>query len=115
VNPRALALLASFASPIFMAAAIAAWLLDLWPANPATLCIACLTVLAGPMLGQLHAATAAQRREEEEREPDFVSAVTKPISHKEERARAFHNWRDTANPAIELRERKRRAEQWVRS
>src|SRR3954462_5012517 len=75
VNPRALALLASCASPIFMAAAIAAWLLDLWPATPATLCMACLTVLAGPMLGHVHAATAKQWREDEEREPEFVAAV----------------------------------------
>ena len=98
-----------------MAAAVAAWLLELWPATPTTLCIACLTVLAGPMLGQLHVATASQRRDEQP-EPEFVTSVASaPISHKEARARAFHNWRDSSHPAIEYRERERRASQWIRS
>ena len=97
-----------------MAAAIAAWLLDLWPANPTTLCIAGLMVLSGPLLGHAHVATAAKRREHDAT-PEFIAAVTPPISNKEARARAFHNWRDAAHPAIELRERQRRAEQWLRS
>ena len=37
VTSRALSLLAAFASPVFMAAAIAGWLYELWPANPLTL------------------------------------------------------------------------------
>jgi len=113
-SSRALALLASFASPVFMAAAVAGWLLELWPATPTTLGVACLTVLAGPLLGQVHVATAAERRQKEY-EPEFVAAVSAPISTKEERARAFHNWRDSVHPAIEYRERERRASQWIRS
>ena len=33
----------------------------------------------------------------------------------EARARAFHNWRDTNNAAIERRERERRASQYIRA
>jgi hypothetical protein len=113
-SSRALALLASLASPVFMAAAVAAWLLELWPANPTTLCVACLTVLVGPLLGQAHVATASERREETF-EPEFAAVTAAPISNKEERARAFHNWRDSVHPAIEYRERERRASQWLRS
>jgi hypothetical protein len=116
VTSRALALLASLASPIFMAAAVAAWLLELWPANSTTLCIAGLMVLSGPLLGQVHVATASARREHKrELEPTFATTMSAPISNKEARARAFHNWRDSVNPAIELRERERRASQWIRS
>jgi hypothetical protein len=107
-------LLASIASPVFMAAAVAAWLLELWPANPTTLCIACLIVLTGPLLVQVHVLTAAEARDELP-EPEFVTSVASaPITHKEARARAFHNWRDSPHPAIEYRERERRASQWIR-
>ena len=66
VNPRALALLAGFASPIFLIAAVAGWLAGIWPANPFTLGIAAVAVIAGPLLGMFHVATAdADDREEE--------------------------------------------------
>ena len=97
-----------------MAAAVTAWLVGLWPATPTTLGIACLLVLSGPLLGQVHVATASERRDEEvEAEPVLVASA--PITVKEARARAFHNWRDTVHPAIEYRERERRASQWIRS
>jgi hypothetical protein len=30
-------------------------------------------------------------------------------------ARAFHNWRSSVHPAIERRDRERRASRWIRS
>jgi hypothetical protein len=112
-SSRALALLAHYASAVFMAAAVTAWLVGLWPANPTTLLIACLMVLSGPVIGQLHAGAEREGREEE---PDPEPAIiTAPITMQEARARAFHNWRDTVNPAIEYRERERRASQWIRT
>jgi hypothetical protein len=115
VTSRALALLAAFASPVFMVAAVAGWLYELWPATPVTLAIAAFLVVGGPVLGLVHVATA--REDYEDDEPTFVAApaLRPPITVKEARARAFHNWRDTTHPAIERRERERRASQYIRS
>jgi hypothetical protein len=112
MTSRALALLAAFASPLFMAAAIAGWLSETWPATPLTLTVASLAVVGGPLLGILHVATAR----ESEREP-MLAVVTTPSGRKRKvpldavtvtprlaDARRFHNWRDKPNSAITRRE-----------
>jgi hypothetical protein len=118
VTSRALALLAAFASPVFMVAAIAGWLYELWPANPQTLAVSAFLVIGGPILGIVHVATARED-DEEPRAPAFVARpvqVAQPVllTPKAARARAFHNWRDTVHPAIERRERERRASRYLR-
>ena len=119
VTARALALLAAFASPVFMVAAIAGWLYDVWPATPLTLGLAAIAVIGGPVLGIVHVATADEAFEDEEEvTPRFVArpAAPKPVflTPKAARAKAFHNWRDSVHPAIERRERERRASQWIK-
>jgi hypothetical protein len=117
VTSRALALLASFASPVFGVAAVVGWLYELWPATPVTFSLAALTVLGGPLLGIVHVATASEEIEEAATEPLFV-ARTAPqpvfLTPRAARAKAFHNWRDSVHPAIERRERERRASQWIK-
>ena len=111
-SSRALALLAAFASPLFMAAAIAGWLSETWPATPLTLTIASLAVVGGPLLGILHLTTAR----EDDGEP-MRAVVTTPSGRKRKvaldavtvtprlaDARRFHNWRDKPNHAIARRE-----------
>jgi hypothetical protein len=46
----ALSFLTTLASVLFAMAAIAGWILNLWPANPLTLLIAAFVVLSGPAL-----------------------------------------------------------------
>jgi hypothetical protein len=112
MTPRALALLAAFASPLFMAAAIAGWLSDTWPATPLTLSIASLAVIGGPLLGILHVATAREGGSE-----SVLAVVTSPSGRKRKvpldavtvtprlaDARRFHNWRDKQHDAIARRE-----------
>ena len=53
VTARALSLLAAFASPVFLCAAIAGWLYGLWPANPVTLGLALFCVSGGLAIGAL--------------------------------------------------------------
>jgi hypothetical protein len=60
VTSRALALLTILASPVFVVAAVAGWLTELWPANPTTLVIAAFAVVSGPVLGMVHVATAQE-------------------------------------------------------
>jgi hypothetical protein len=116
VTSRALALLASFASPVFGVAAVVGWLYELWPATPATFSLAALTVLGGPLLGIVHVATASE--EIAEPEPRFVARPIAPqpvlLTPQAARAKAFHNWRESVHPAIERRERERRASQWIK-
>jgi hypothetical protein len=112
-NSRALALLAAFASPLFMAAAVAGWLSDTWPATPLTLALAAFAVIGGPVLGILHVTTA----EEDAQQPvlalvpagearrrriplDAVSETQRLAA-----ARRFHSWRDRPNDTISRRER----------
>jgi hypothetical protein len=112
MTSRALALLAAFASPLFMAAAIAGWLSETWPATPLTLTIASLAVIGGPLLGILHVATARERGGD-----PVLAVVTTPSGRKRKvpldavtvtprlaDARRFHNWRDKPNSAISRRE-----------
>lgn len=128
VTSRALSLLAAFASPVFMAAAIGGWLYGFWPANPVTFAIAAFVVIGGPILGIVHVATA---REDYEAEAETaVLPVPVPVQRplapmpmhpaitltpKADAARRFAAWRDQPHAAIALRERERRASQYVRS
>jgi len=111
-SSRALALLAAFASPLFMAAAIAGWLSETWPATPLTLTIASLAVIGGPLLGILHITSAREDLGEPVR-----AVVTAPSGRKRKvpldavtitprlaDARRFHNWRDRPHDAIARRE-----------
>jgi hypothetical protein len=111
MTSRALALLAAFASPLFMAAAIAGWLSGTWPATPLTLALAAFAVIGGPLLGFLHVATA----HEDDGEP-MLALV--PVEGRRRRipldavsetprlaeARRFHNWRDRPNDVLSRRE-----------
>jgi hypothetical protein len=112
MTSRALALLAAFASPLFMAAAIAGWLSETWPATPLTLTIASLAVVGGPLLGILHVATAREGDDD-----GVLAVVTTPSGRKRKipldavtvtprlaDARRFHNWRDRQHDAIARRE-----------
>ena len=117
VTSRALALLASFASPVFGVAAVIGWLYELWPANAVTFAVAAVTVIGGPLLGIVHVATASEDGEALV-EPRFVARPAAPqpvfLTPQAARAKAFHNWRDSVHPAIERRERERRASQWIK-
>ena len=112
MTSRALALLAAFASPLFMAAAIAGWLSETWPATPLTLSLASLAVIGGPLLGILHVATAREGGDE-----SVLAVVTTPSGRKRKipldavtvtprlaDARRFHHWRDRQHEAIARRE-----------
>jgi hypothetical protein len=119
--PRALSLLAAFASPVFMCAAIAGWLFEVWPANPLTFGVSALLVTGGPILGIVHVVTAkASEESEPETAPRVAAAaparVPEPIvlTAKADAARRFASWRDTPNEAITQRERARRANRYVR-
>ena len=118
VTSRALALLASLASPVFGVAAVVGWLYELWPANTVTFAVAAVAVIGGPVLGIVHVATASDESDEPATEPLFVArpAAPKPVflTPQAARAKAFHNWRDSVHPAIERRERERRASQWIK-
>jgi hypothetical protein len=124
VTSRALSVLAAFASPVFMIAAIAGWLYGVWPATPLTLGVAAFLVVGGPLLGIVHVATAT---EDDESEDEAATAVMTapavaprpapapvPLTPKAAAARRFANWRDTPHPAIERRERERRASRYIR-
>jgi hypothetical protein len=119
--PRALSLLAAFASPVFLSAAIAGWLFEVWPANPLTLGVSAFLVMGGPILGIVHVATADTWDDETEEETvvatPIPARVPEPIilTAKTDAAHRFASWRDTPNDALTQRERARRANQYVRS
>ena len=130
VTSRALSLLAAFASPIFLAAAIGGWLYGIWPANPFTLAIPGIVVIGGPILGIVHVATAWECDDEPEEATAVLGVATLaprpatapvparpslPLTPKADAARRFAAWRDQPNAAIEQRERARRASRYVRS
>jgi hypothetical protein len=110
---RALALIAAFASPLFMAAAIAGWLSGTWAATPLTLAISALAVIGGPVLGIMHVATAHDNEGEPPLAPSPrgggrqrrvpLDAVTE--TPRLAAARRFQSWRDEPNDAITRRER----------
>jgi hypothetical protein len=114
VTSRALAVLAAFAGPVFLAAAIAGWLTGVWPANDLTFGLSAFLVIAGPVLGIVHVATA--REDEPVAVAPLVVAAPEPLlTPRAARARAFHNWRSSPNAAIPRRERERRASRYQRS
>jgi hypothetical protein len=119
MTSRSLAYLAAFASPVFMAAAIAGWLSGVWPATPLTFAVSAGAVVGGPLLAILHVLTAHEDDYEDE-----VEAPTRrlPVAVPERRARRialdavaltprlaaarrFQGWRDRPNEAILMRER----------
>jgi hypothetical protein len=127
VTSRALSLLAAFASPVFLVAAIAAWLYGLWPANTFTLAVAAFLVVSGPILGIVHVATAEEDDDVVEEAPTLVlpaivrvperAPVGEPLilTPKAAAARRFTAWRDQPHAAITHRERERRASRYIRS
>jgi hypothetical protein len=111
---RALALLAALTSPVFMAGAVVAWVLELWPATPVTFAVATAAVLGGPLLGLAHARGAREERRPPTPAPQPPARPQpKPVRHlapmTPERARslAFLAWRD--QPPRYLRRRLTRA------
>jgi hypothetical protein len=115
MTSRALALLAAFASPVFMATATAGWLTGTWPATPLTLFASAVAVIGGPVLGIVHVATA----HEDDDGPTLALVPVSPPAPRARRvpadavavtprlaaARHFHNWRDRPNDTLTLRER----------
>src|ERR1044072_2396163 len=74
-SARSFSLLAAFASPLFLCAAIAGWLYGLWPATPLTLAIAAFAVISGPLLGIYHVGVSDRDHDEEDR---FEATVAAP-------------------------------------
>ena len=117
VTARALSLLAAFASPVFMAAAIAGWLSGALPATPLTLGIAAFLVIGGPVLGIVHVATSKEDYDEED-ELEAETAVIEPplpvaihrlpvppieLTPRAAAAQRFAAWRDSPSPALQRR------------
>ncbi|HWK29426.1 MAG TPA: hypothetical protein VNS09_22875 [Solirubrobacter sp.] len=132
---RALSLLAAFASPVFMVAAIAGWLYEVWPANPLTFGVAALLVVGGPVLGLVHVATAKDLWGREAPAPAArrvapparvaapaplpltaraAAPAPLPLTARAAAARRFAKWRESPHPALELRERERRVARHLR-
>ncbi len=115
VTARALSLLAAFASPVFMALAIAGWLSGQLPATPVTFGVAALLVIGGPVLGIVHVATTRGDEELEDEttvvfeEPPVPVAVhrlpTPPIelTPRAAAAQRFAAWRDGPAPVLQRR------------
>jgi hypothetical protein len=115
---RALALLAALSSPVFLAGAIAAWVLKLWPANPLTLGVAAVAILGGPLLGLAHLMKARApappppAAPKPARPPKPAALPARPagtMTPARARSLAFLAWRDQApRPRRPLRSRARR-------
>ena len=115
VTARALSLLAAFASPVFMAAAIAGWLSGFLPATPLTLGVAAFLVIGGPVLGILHVATSGQDDEAFEDETVVVEEPPVPVAihrlpappieltPRAAAAQRFAAWRDGPAPVLQRR------------
>jgi hypothetical protein len=58
----ALSFLTTLSSVVFAMAAIAGWILNLWPANPLTLIVAAFVVLSGPTLTLALRGAVVERR-----------------------------------------------------
>ena len=115
-SARTFSLLAALASPLFLCTAVAGWLYGVWPANPATLTVAAIAVISGPLLGIYHVASSDS--EPADGVLEVVTATITPapvVNIAEARARAFHNWRDSENPVIQRRERERRANRYMKA
>ena len=116
VTARALSLLAAFASPVFMAVAIAGWLSGHLPATPLTLGIAAFLVIGGPALGIVHVTTSRDNDEEFEDEtvvieepppvPVAVHRLPAPpieLTPRAAAAQRFAAWRDGPAPVLQRR------------
>ena len=115
VTARALSLLAAFASPVFMAAAIAGWLSGFLPATPLTLGVAAFLVIGGPVLGIVHVASS---RDDDEVFEDETVAIDEPpvpvavhrlptppieLTPRAAAAQRFAAWRDGPAPVLQRR------------
>jgi hypothetical protein len=117
MTSRSLAYLAAFASPVFMAAAIAGWLSGVWPATPLTFAVSAGAVIGGPLLAILHVLTAQEDDYEAEaptrrlpaavpeRRVRRIALDAVSLTPRLAAARQFQNWRDRPNEAILMRER----------
>jgi hypothetical protein len=114
MTSRSLAYVAAFASPVFMAAAIAGWLTGVWPATSLTLALSAAAVVGGPLLAILHVLTTEEEHEVEVEAPTRVLPERRPrrapleavmLTPRLAAARQFQNWRDRPNEAILMRER----------
>jgi hypothetical protein len=117
MTSRSLAYLAAFASPVFMAAAIAGWLTGIWPATPLTFAVSAAAVVGGPLLAILHVLTTHDDELEAEtptralplaappRRPRRIALDAVTLTPRLAAARQFQNWRDRPNEAILMRER----------
>jgi hypothetical protein len=116
VTARALSLLAAFASPVFMAVAIAGWLSGHLPATPLTLGIAAFLVIGGPALGIVHVTTSRDADEDFEDEtvvieeappvPVAIHRLPAPpieLTPRAAAAQRFAAWRDGPAPALQRR------------
>ena len=119
VTARALSLLAAFASPVFMAAAIAGWLYGFLPATPVTFGIAAVLVIGGPIVGIVHVMTSDEYEYEDEFETEAVVAMPAPpvpvaihrlpvpqleLTPRAAAAARFAAWRDLPGPALQRRD-----------
>jgi hypothetical protein len=120
-------MLAALASPLFLAAAVAAWAYGVWPATPVTFGIAALVVMSGPLLG-IYQVSADKREDDDDDYIDVVDYVEEPtivlgladradvpLTQKAAEAKAFNNWRNSDNPSIAHRDRERRANAYLRT
>jgi hypothetical protein len=115
MTSRALALLAAFASPVFIVAATAGWLTGTWPATPLTLFVAAVAAIGGPLLGLVHVATADEDEDAVSPAPALVLAPAPRARRgapdaigdtpRLTAARRFHSWRDRPNETLTMRER----------
>jgi hypothetical protein len=113
VTARALSLLAAFASPVFMAAAITGWLSGFLPATPLTLGVAAVLVIGGPVLGIVFIATTRDEAPEDETivleeapVPVAIHRLPTPPMELTPRAAAaqrFAAWRDAPAPVLQRR------------
>jgi hypothetical protein len=98
---RALALLAALASLVFMAGAVVAWVMKLWPATPFTFAVAAVAVLGGPLLGAVHARGAREQPPPPAAAPSPAAPPNPkparpvaPMTADRARSLAFLAWRD---------------------
>jgi hypothetical protein len=117
VTARALSLLAAFASPVFMAAAIAGWLSGHLPATPVTLGVAAFLVIGGPVLGIVHVATTRSDDDTSVSDETVVSFDEPPVpvaihrlpappielTPRAAAAQRFAAWRDGPAPVLQRR------------
>jgi hypothetical protein len=95
----ALSFLTTLASVVFAMAAIAGWVLNLWPASPLTLLVAAVVVLGGPMLavlarGATREVAPAPAPRPLPLAPRAIPAALPPLTPEQAYGRALLDWRD---------------------